>query len=75
MAKKTVPVRTPSNGNMPESSRQLETLGSLLNSVIINLQGQTDVNSALTQRVLALEAKVARVGGGTQNSKRASAGK
>jgi hypothetical protein len=44
--------------NIPASSEQVEVLNDLLHSIIVVVQDQSKVNSALAVRVLSLEAKV-----------------
>ncbi len=45
----------------PAVSRQIEELSSIVNSIITNIQGQSDVNEAFTKRLLALEDRIAKL--------------
>jgi hypothetical protein len=55
---------------MPDNLKQIAELNGLLSSVITTIQGQTDVNSALTIRVLSLENKITQLDGRLQRAER-----
>ena len=54
---------------VPDTSKQVEVLNDLLHSIIITIQDQTKVNSALTVRVISLEAKIMLLHGRLETAK------
>ncbi len=67
--KKELAIRRTSVEKVPTSSKQIETLNDLLHSIIVTIQDQTKVNSALTIRVLSLEAKIVLLHGRLETAK------
>jgi hypothetical protein len=66
---KVVAGRHTSIEEIPKTSEQIETLNGLLNSIITTIQDQNKVNSALTVRVLSLEAKITLLNGRLETAK------
>lgn len=62
-------VRHKSIENIPKNSEQVEVLNDLIHSIIVTVQDQSKVNSALTMRVLSLEAKVMLLHGRLETAK------
>lgn len=56
--KKKLAVRHTSIHEIPTESKQFDKINNLLNSMIVTIQDQSKVNSALTIRVFSLEAKI-----------------
>jgi hypothetical protein len=67
--KKELAVRHSSVEDLPKSPEQLAVLNDLLHSIIITIQDQTKVNSALTVRVISLEAKIMLLHGRLETAK------
>jgi F0F1-type ATP synthase delta subunit len=67
--KKVVEGRLTSIEEIPKTSEQIDTLNGLLNSIITTIQDQNKVNSALTVRVLSLEAKITLLNGRLETAK------
>ena len=67
--KKELAIRHKPIESIPNSSQQIDTLNDMLHSIIVTVQDQTKVNSALTIRVLSLEAKVMLLHGRLETAK------
>jgi len=67
--KKELAVRHSSIESIPNTSEQIEVLNDLLHSIIVTIQDQTKVNSALTVRVISLEAKIMLLHGRLETAK------
>jgi hypothetical protein len=68
MENKVASARPVAAKTMPDSRRQIYELNGLLSSVITTIQGQMEVNAALTVRLLALETKITQLDGQLQKS-------
>jgi FkbM family methyltransferase len=61
MAQATVAVSRKQNAKPADLSQHVAELVAVTNSIISNIQGQSEVNEALTKRVLALEGKLTQL--------------
>lgn len=55
--------------NLPNTAEQVAVLNDLLHSIIVTIRDQTKVNSALTVRVISLEAKIMLLHGRLETAK------
>jgi len=61
MPQSSVAVPRKQNSKPPDLSRNVAELVTVTNSIITNIQGQSDVNEALTKRLLALEDRISQM--------------
>jgi len=61
MTQSSLTVSRKQNSKPPDLSKHVTELVNVTNSIISNIQGQSDVNEALTKRLLALEEKVSQL--------------
>src|ERR1700739_2795486 len=61
MAPPSVAIQRKQGPTSSDLGQRVAELVSVTNSIISNIQGQSDVNEALTKRVLALEGRIAQL--------------